>query len=962
MKKLTYSVFPYLLWLLPVFVIISCVNDENQRDKLILNCDVVFADFTFRDSLCTLLSKFNTIQEINQFVRQQELEVKEQYNLYDKLGESLGSIGHDSCYAEFKALASLRLSKINDNQESEKYVRGALEYYLDDLYQENKYTAALYMYLGLYLERQGKYEESIAPYERVLDLLNNDTSSSRVPYTQIPLAKAYTRRGEYEKALSLLESALNTYLSYQENGKIVNSQKKRIPKIYNELGIVYRSQSDCLKAIDILDEGLNYLSKLNVSGKYLLDDDAILLIQNKCDCLNLMDRKDESLAILSQTIKEIDESTLLPPYVAGLYRNRALAQKNKSKAKQDLLKALDIEEKYHEAVGRVLKREIGKTYLLLGNLEYDDRNYLLGLESFQKALKSVLPDTDENNYYQNPSSDGFYAENVIVDALTSKAKTFYKIYQKDNNLSILDLSIASYRLAIQVQDSILELYNYESSSLNLANENHSRYGALIKALYDQQKAVGKDNNEEILALIEKSKSYILKSELADKRTLERLENKAIVNELRELRIKKNELKIQLIEAKQKGDSESVLTKQDELDDILSSIRSTVEILKKTSQKYSDIRYSSILLSTKEIQSNYLNSGELMIEYFYEPDNSYVCTIPKSGNSKVFRLDDIDAELENTLSVFLKDLKNPASAIKMDAQKIGTFIKQSSEIYQKILEPVLTKDVYKNHNTLVIIPDGILNYLPFDILISRDQNYQLDLMSADELHLLYSKLDYLIKSKTIEYRHQAATTANDNFNYQNRYAGFAPDYSNCNNWLIVNSSKSCVNSISSLLKGKKFSGSTANKTNFINQDDTKILHFYGHAKADTINANNSSMVFTCSNDPEETWQLFSYEIYGLDLRSDLMVSTACETGEGIYKAGEGVFSLARAFKYAGTKNMIMSLWEGSDEQMKQLTQLFFAEINNEVPYSRALQIAKTKYLGNKSNDIHPFYWASLAFIE
>ena len=88
----------------------------------------------------------------------------------------------------------------------------------------------------------------------------------------------------------------------------------------------------------------------------------------------------------------------------------------------------------------------------------------------------------------------------------------------------------------------------------------------------------------------------------------------------------------------------------------------------------------------------------------------------------------------------------------------------------------------------------------------------------------------------------------------------------------------------------------------------------------------------------------------------MTLSACDTGVGEVKNGEGVFGLRRAFFLAGTESLVMSLWPVSDLVTRELMTQYYAGLKKGLGRSetlRRVQLAWLKRTGRK----HPFYWAS-----
>jgi CHAT domain-containing protein len=106
-------------------------------------------------------------------------------------------------------------------------------------------------------------------------------------------------------------------------------------------------------------------------------------------------------------------------------------------------------------------------------------------------------------------------------------------------------------------------------------------------------------------------------------------------------------------------------------------------------------------------------------------------------------------------------------------------------------------------------------------------------------------------------------------------------------------------------------------------------------------------------------LTASEISNLDLSAcQLVVLSACETGLGDINGSEGVFGLQRAFKMAGVKNIIMSLWKVQDVQTAELFDVFYRECFAGKTIHDAFQTAQAKMKVKYS----PYYWAGFLLLE
>ena len=104
-------------------------------------------------------------------------------------------------------------------------------------------------------------------------------------------------------------------------------------------------------------------------------------------------------------------------------------------------------------------------------------------------------------------------------------------------------------------------------------------------------------------------------------------------------------------------------------------------------------------------------------------------------------------------------------------------------------------------------------------------------------------------------------------------------------------------------------------------------------------------------------LTALEATGLDLwGTKLVVLSACDTGVGEVKNGDGVYGLRRALVLAGSESQVMSLWSVSDRGTRDLMIDYYKALNSGVGRSEALRQAQLKMIKDPKR-WHPFYWAS-----
>jgi CHAT domain-containing protein len=135
-----------------------------------------------------------------------------------------------------------------------------------------------------------------------------------------------------------------------------------------------------------------------------------------------------------------------------------------------------------------------------------------------------------------------------------------------------------------------------------------------------------------------------------------------------------------------------------------------------------------------------------------------------------------------------------------------------------------------------------------------------------------------------------------------------------------------------------------------------LHFATHSLIDEVSPSRSAVVLTLNNSPEEDGFLEVNEISELDLDCDLVVLSACQTGRGQLLSGEGIVGLSRAFLYAGARSVVVSLWSVSDISTGHLMKSFYQHLADNLGNAAALRLAKLQMLQGATETRHPYYWA------
>jgi CHAT domain-containing protein/tetratricopeptide (TPR) repeat protein len=657
--------------------------------------------------------------------------------------------------------------------------------------------------------------------------------------------------------------------------------------------------------------------------------------------------------------------------IFSIYENLGLSYLDLNKLKLsknyfDL--ALKSEERYNYK-GKVLSNlytNIGNYYVKAGNLNQS-------LFYYQLALKALFTNFKPLSDLDNPKPDDIIPSLEALETLKDKADVLFKIYKRDHNQTVLDASINTSILAISVIENLRNSYQTYESKLAIAkSEDETFKTALEHANEAYIETKDKKYITPAFEISEKNKSSLLLSSLKE------LEAKNIGGIPENILAREKYLskridffKEQIYEEKQvpSPDSNKIVTWENYLFKAQNEHTKIIGQLEKNYPNYFALKYNYKTIDIKELQRKIPRKTSL-IEYTLT--DSLLCTFVISKRTIYFHTQKIDSSFYKLVNDYLSEYQN-FDFSRQFYSRFTEFCLQSKELYNILIRPVAS---YIKDEKLIVVPDGIISYIPFETLI--------DTMPNSIPSGYFRDLSYMLNKYDISYTFSSTLflqTINKRACHKiSSLLAFAPQYFSTEinlenyrqyltrqkyrkNLFPIPGAKEEVESIRKLIKSDVYEGMSATETNFKNiAGNYDILHLAMHTVIDNKDPLYSKLIFTLNNDSLNDGLLNTYEIFGLKLKARMVVLSACSTGNGEFSKGEGVISLARGFVYAGIPSLVMTLWEVEDKSGSVLMKDFYINLLKGQSKSAALRNAKIKFIREaKAENSHPFFWSSFVLM-
>jgi CHAT domain-containing protein/Tfp pilus assembly protein PilF len=352
--------------------------------------------------------------------------------------------------------------------------------------------------------------------------------------------------------------------------------------------------------------------------------------------------------------------------------------------------------------------------------------------------------------------------------------------------------------------------------------------------------------------------------------------------------------------------------------------------------------------------------------------------------------------------FRRALANPSSDDKSFSDRgikevpvAGTeeragFRQIARELDEKVLAPI--RKLVGNVNQLLLSPDGNLNVIPFAALIDEQNQFLIERYSITYVSTGRDLLRLKEKGQSTEDEVLLADPNYDNPVNTNRVKSpqgrRSADFKNRRFTPLPGVQREVASLKTILVNAKVLVKERATETALKRLSKPKILHIATHgffledavikvtgdtsvawkenrdAPKEELRVENpllrSGLALAGANSRksrDEDGVLTALEVSGLDLwGTKLVVLSACETGLGDVRNGEGVYGLRRALILAGSETQVMSLWQVNDQSTMELMIGYYKGLRAGQGRAEALRQAQLNMLKIEKRK-HPFYWAS-----
>ena len=787
---------------------------------------------------------------------------------------------------------------------------------------------------------------------KIIDLITNELPAYVLSNLYNTIGVGYARMADFAKARIYLEKsellAIENSLQHDANYiNLINS----LAFTYGALGLNEKESEYFIKGIEMAVNS-NSILAFNLINSYAIDH---------AEAGNVAKGATLLLEVVKKADKVYEKDSRFYAEVLKNYAKYLVTYDYETSKAFNIFKTL-LDYVAHHEKDSGMKLEVLLNYASLLQKNGESRSALVIVRDLLYLTTKFIPE----DLYSNPDLNSIPADKSTLKILQLKYEIIRSMYSESGEIEILIAAAGTSDLIISLIETIRLNISEEESRLVLGSNYQNTY---MLALRDFEQCYIKTGErrflEKAFGLAERSKVAGLLAATRQMKAVEFHIPEPLADREKALQHEISFLNSRISSENEKESPDSALLElwKENLLVAVAARDSLVLTFEHDYPDYFTLKYKTQVPLMNEIpeitgrNSNYIN-------YVISDSVLYIFLINRKYQELLsFKTD----------SLFLKNLGDFRELLSGPSQsesartKFNKYQQIGNELYRTLIEPLKKYLISEN---LIISPDNILSYLPFETFLSG-------IYTGNEI--LYRKLDYLMNDYNISYVYSATfmkESVNWHLSKRNTLIAFAPSYPaglNIDSLINERQTGNIFKELPFALQEAEYVADIRGGQHYMNHEASEtvykteaakysIIHLAMHTVVNDQNPMNSALVFAQVKDSLNDGMLYTYEVYGIPLKAKMVVLSSCNTGSGTLSSGEGILSLARGFLYSGSQSVVMSLWKIEDRSGTDIIKMFYDNLEKGMSKSRALKKARYGYLRKASQlRSHPYFWSTLVVI-
>lgn len=850
------------------------------------------------------------------------------------------------------------------------------------------HIGAVYQEQGDLAQQQGDLAQALTCYQQALEIMAQIAPRSRAMANCLSkTGAAYQEQGDLEQALVCHRQALEID---RENAP----HSMETARDLNNIGAVLQQQGDLAQALEHLQEALHIERQIaprsketaaclgNIGLVYRLQGDLEAALEYFQEALGI-DRQIDPRS--TGTARDLNNIGLV-------YRQRGDLAQALQQYRQALALAQEIAPRSPQTASSL--NNVGFVYQELGELAPARQHF----EQALAIMQPIAPHSPQAAIYLNNlglvhrrqgdlarARARFQEALEIVHAIAPRS---HEAASCLNNLGFVyqeqgdrDAALSHHLRAVQVIEALRTRAGGERAREGLFAQHQGTYHALIACLFARDHP---GDHADAFHYAERSRARTLIDLLSESKIEVRAdtpEQQALLDEERALQSRLAAVvnRLTIVRADRRAGAgllDRLQAEERQMAERLDSLRARIRA---ALPQYAQIQYPDPL-TLEQVQQQLLDPGTLLLEYHTSGDELFVWAVRQNG----FRMQPLPgsaAELEALLVQALQRYRQdhpPTGTVGPGAPSPPHTPAEETErtaqvrLGERLLD-VVPEALWQGVTRVLIVPDGPLHYLPFELLPFRGR------LLADRCPLTYAPSATVLDNLRQLWDRRPAPPHGEA--YRLEFLGFGdpafpddpdepgdsatdgspPPGARGFRFAPLPGTREEVRTVQDLFegRGKAFLDVEATEHNVrALAEDCRYVHFATHGWFHEERPLYSGIALAPpqpGEPPDGDHLLQVYEMFSLRLRAELVVCSACETGLGKLQAGEGLVGMSRALFYAGAKCLLVSLWKVDDEATKDFMVCFYRALREGKSTLDALGVARRTLRDDIWDD--PYFWAA-----